>query len=124
MYDESVRPPTPNSANAAPGRITSRSYLNGPGGAVTLGDDQVNAGGPAAVPGKGGVTARSLGGSGARGMTPLGKVAAAATSGRPQPRIESGVSRLVAAPRSAWRKASGPSDGWSCFTSAAAAAVI
>src|SRR2546422_10907881 len=69
-----------------------------------------------------GVTDASTGRVGPSGVTPVGNVAAAVTSGRPQPRAESGAARLEAYARSASRAATGPRAGWSCFTSAAAAA--
>ena len=64
----------------------------------------------------------NTGPAGVRGTTPVGNTALAATSGRPQPRRLSGAARLAAYAASAWRSAPGPSAGWSCLSSAAAAA--
>jgi hypothetical protein len=49
-----------------------------------------------ALQAKSGVIETSVGGSGARGVTPSAKTAAALTSGRPQPEVESGAARLDA----------------------------
>src|SRR5882672_12945105 len=60
--------------------------------------------------------------TGAIGMTPIGKVAAAVTSGRPQPRSESGAARFAPQRRNAARSSIGVIVGCSCLTSAALAA--
>ena len=64
----------------------------------------------------------STGPAGVSGVTPAGNTALAATSGRPQPRRLSGAARFEAYAASARRSAPGPSAGWSCFSSAVAAA--
>src|SRR5882762_4527611 len=61
-------------------------------------------------------------GNGPSGVTPFGKTAAAATSGRPQPEIVSGAACFVAVLRNAARSSMGSSEGCICFTSAALAA--
>src|SRR5712692_2597728 len=94
-------------------RATRSRYLTGDAKPGNPGADHWNVG----------VTEARRDGKGARGTTPLGKVAAAATLGRPQPRMESGDARFVAERRSASRNATGPSAGWSCFSRAADAAV-
>src|SRR5207244_8996402 len=93
-------------------RPTRRWYATGPAKPGTLPADQL----------KSGVMEASAGPLGARGEMPVGNVALAATSGRPQPRVLSGVARFVAYAASAPRKAIGPRPGWICFTSAADAA--
>src|SRR2546425_12630783 len=62
-------------------------------------------------------------GSGAVGVTPLGKAAAAVMSGRPQPYVESGLARWFPTLRNASRIRIGASVGCSCFTRAAPAAM-
>src|SRR5881628_1572874 len=69
-----------------------------------------------------GVTDASGPVTGAIGVTPIGNVAAALTSGRPQPRELSGAARLVAHRRNAARSAIGSIAGCSCLTRAALAA--
>ncbi len=61
---------------------------------------------------------------GVRAVTPVGKTALSATSGRPQPRVLSGCVWLVAKRRKAASSAIGVRPGCSCFTSAADAARI
>src|SRR6266513_4416581 len=61
-------------------------------------------------------------GIGASATMPSVNTAAAATSGRPQPLIVSGLTRLVATFRNAVRRGMGRRAGYNCLTSAADAA--
>src|SRR5258708_10372473 len=69
-----------------------------------------------------GVTDASGDVMGVRAVTPVGKTALSATSGRPQPRVLSGCVWLVAKRRKAASSAIGVRPGCTCFTSAADAA--